>query len=89
MRTYELEEELEGLIAERKSVEMMTENEACVYLNTDSKAEALRAIDEEITYWQGLLDRAREEVDEEEESDSWHMAQYFHFEDMRLARINK
>lgn len=45
------QEELNDLLAKYSLVSAMTEEQACEFMNADSKEEALEAIQEEISYY--------------------------------------
>lgn len=67
MTRHRIEQELNRLYGELEKAEMANERSACILFATDSKAEALQAINGEIEYYEGLLD----ELDECGGYDPW------------------
>lgn len=55
MTRNQIEQELNRLYREQEKAEMANELSACILFNTDSKADALQSISEEIEYYEGLL----------------------------------
>lgn len=54
---YGFEKALDKACIELDRVDKMSDEEACVYCNTDTKEEALQGIQEEIDYIEFQLDR--------------------------------
>lgn len=64
MRIEKLELELSKLYIELEQVESMSELQACEYSNTDSKSDALEAIQCEIDYYEDAIRELESEYEE-------------------------
>lgn len=62
MNSYDIDKQLTYLYKELDQVEMANELTACIICNTDSKQQAIEAIQQEIDYYEGQL----KEIDEAE-----------------------
>lgn len=67
MKREKLELELSKLYEELEQVESMSELQACEYSNTDSKSDALEAIQCEIDYYEDELREIQSELEKEED----------------------
>lgn len=52
---YEIDKQLSSLYRELEQVKMANELTACILCNTDTKQEAIEAIQQEIDYYEGQL----------------------------------
>lgn len=57
IEAYEFEKALDKAYIELADVDKMSEEDACVFCNTDTKEEALQLIQEEIDYIEFQLDK--------------------------------
>ena len=64
------QEELDRLMQEFGLVSLMDEAQACEYMNADSKADALEAIQENIDFYRSQVEELESEYDEDAESDN-------------------
>ena len=65
------QEELDKLMQEFSLVSNMSEAQACDYLNTDSKADALEAIQCEIDFYKSEVEEYQSEIDQENEEPTY------------------
>lgn len=64
------QEELGRLMQEFELVSLMDETQACEYMNAESKADALEAIQENIDFYKTQVEELESEYDEDAESDN-------------------
>jgi hypothetical protein len=60
MNRYEIDKQLSSLYRELEQVKMANELTACILCNTDTKQEAIEAIQQEIDYYEGQLKEIEE-----------------------------
>lgn len=65
------QEELDKLMQEFSLVSSMSEAQACEYLNSDSKADALEAIQCEIDFYKSEVEEYQSEIDQENEEPNY------------------